>query len=839
MTALQVDAVLACVKIICSGVSTLPLNVFEHQVKDGRNAKRKAFDHPLFSILRGAPNPEMTSHTFRIVEQCHALLWGNAYAEIQRNNAAEPVAFWPRNPARTRPVRLTCDARIEGTLYPRGTLIYHTSETIGDEPSFQDDQQNRMAPERIILAEDMLHVVGLSLDGRLGQSTVYLARQIMGLALGSEKYAAKFFGNGAIPQGVLTTPGTLEPKAVETLKRSWAEAYGGENTHKTAILEQGLDYKQIGVEPEKTQLLETRHFQRAAIASIFQVPLHMLGEKEAAKSSVEQTSIEFYNYCLSPWLDSWEQEFKRKLFPPEKKAVASFFVKFDIQRLLYPDAASRSKFYTDGKNTGWLNSNDIREMEDLNPIEDGSGDVYWMPVNMQDAANPLTAPHIGGKQNMATPGISPEKPQGGAPQNLDKLLPKAIPQAAPAKRSIDASAPEQEVVNGIWTVSLYKDDSTWHVLIFGNGEIAHVYHGPDEDMARKVYAQYGSMSADAVGTVMSEHLSGDKQALVKKAGTRSLDGLVTRYMRVYYPLFKDAAGRVKTRKEVDETIFNRCFKPALRGMIEALSLELADSSDTVVAAEKFDEQADAFLEGMRFNLQGVSAGDSDAYAMRETRRAAETFADIVARRYAPGEGTGKPFYVGRHGTTDDDVQGKWTGWDDLGLNQQGVAEAEATAETLKGLGIKLVVSSALPRSIETARVYATALGVPLETDADLNALDLGIFAGMNEEANAARLELYIKSPDTVIPDGESISAYTARVNGAIDRWEGKNDQLGPILVVTHSSGIATYLGKLEHGDDKEDLENCSEKLTPAGVVEIEDGGEVEVITGTLQHGDAA
>ena len=93
-----------------------------------------------------------------------------------------------------------------------------------------DGDPMKVGQRRLILAEDMLHVPGLSLDGRVGQSVVYLARQIIGLSLATEKYGAKFFGNGARPAGILTLPNKLEDKAIENLRRSWAEAHGGENS---------------------------------------------------------------------------------------------------------------------------------------------------------------------------------------------------------------------------------------------------------------------------------------------------------------------------------------------------------------------------------------------------------------------------------------------------------------------------------------------------------------------------------------------------------------------------------------------------------------------------------
>lgn len=763
MTALQTDAVLACVKIICNGVSSLPLHVFERQVRDGRDAKRKAVDHDLYDMLRLRPNPEMTSHTFRSVMQCHMLLWGNGYAEIQRDLGARPVALWPRNPARTRPVRTTHDMRIQGTLFPKGTLVYHTSETMGDEISSVDDSANRIAVERIVLAEDMLHVPGLSLDGRLGQSTVYLSRQIIGLALASEKYGAKFFGNGAVPRGVIELPGVLPPVQLEAFKRSWAEAHGGENQGKTAVLEKGVKFTPIGVDPEKSQLLATRDHQRSAIASIFNVPGHMIGMKEASKSTTEQTAIEFLTYCLNPWLDAWEQELKVKLFPTESARNAAFYAKYDVNRLLYPDASSRSKYYQNGKQWGYLSTNDIREMEDLNPVEDGSGDIYWMGTNMQDAAHPITAPHMSGGE---FPGVEksqqPELPTGGAPQN--------------PKTPVKGFAGDQE----------------------------------------------------------------EKTKRVKRTA------LVARYAKAFYPLFRDAAGRILKRDDIDKTRFERTFRATLVSMVESLSEELVEQGERALGSQEFKAQIGLYLEGMRFNLQGVKPELDETYAANEVRRAAETFAGMVEERYNPDHARQpraedgkfhdgkKPFFIGRHGTTDDDVNKQWSGWLPTKLNEKGVAEIKANAERLKGLGISRIVSSTLPRALQTAQMYATALGIAVELEPKLNALDLGVFAGKLEDES--KLAPYIKEPDVPIPGGESINGYVSEVIGAINDLRDQNEESGPILALSHSSAIATYLEDLN--SEKFDLETHDGLLSPAGMVKVE-GKKVTVVFGKLGKGDAA
>jgi hypothetical protein len=123
---------------------------------------------------------------------------------------------------------------------------------------------------------------------------------------------------------------------------------------------------------------------------------------------------------LNPWLHSLEQEFARKLFPKVGRTANKFFAHFDVRKLMYPDADSRAKFYASGKQWGYLNSNDIRELEDMNPITDGSGDLYWAPVNMQPADMPAT----GGPAAEAFLKLKAKnQPKSGLPEQLPESKP--------------------------------------------------------------------------------------------------------------------------------------------------------------------------------------------------------------------------------------------------------------------------------------------------------------------------------------------------------------------------------------------------------------------------------
>lgn len=397
MTALQVSTVFACVQLISGAMGFLDLQVTElEKAKDGRMNRRVAYDHDLYDILENEPNEEMTSFTFRKTLQCHALLWGNSYAEIQRDRHNGIVAIWPRNPSRTRAYRISQKMAVNGELVPAGGLVYKTSEGLETASFDPEAPPYGDGPERVILKEDMIHVPGLALDGRVGQSVIHLARQVVGLSLAAEKFGAKFFGNGAKAGGILKHPATLTPVARETLKRSWMEAQGGENAHRTAVLENGIDWQDISIKPNEGQFLETRQFQKSELCSIFLVPPHMIGDTEKTnRANVEQIGLEFVTFTLSPHIKAWEQELKRKLFPKAGRSAGKFYAHFDTRPLTMPDAQTRQTFYNSGKQWGWLSTNDIHHFEHLNPIDEPWADGYWIPINMQDAETAFGEPAQG------------------------------------------------------------------------------------------------------------------------------------------------------------------------------------------------------------------------------------------------------------------------------------------------------------------------------------------------------------------------------------------------------------------------------------------------------------
>jgi HK97 family phage portal protein len=234
---------------------------------------------------------------------------------------------------------------------------------------------------------DVLHIPGLGFDGLVGYSPIAMAKNAIGMGLACDEYGASFYQNGAQPGGVLEHPGVVkDPKRV---RDSWNAIYQGSgNAHRIAVLEEGMKFQAVGIPPEQAQFLETRKFQINEIARIFRVPPHMVGDLEKSSfSNIEQQSLEFVKYTLDPWVVRWEQAIQKALFLPSEKR--SYFTKFNVDGLLRGDYQSRMNGYSVGRQNGWLSSNDIREMEDMNriPVEQG-GDLYLINGNMtklQDA----------------------------------------------------------------------------------------------------------------------------------------------------------------------------------------------------------------------------------------------------------------------------------------------------------------------------------------------------------------------------------------------------------------------------------------------------------------------
>jgi HK97 family phage portal protein len=371
-TALNMVTVHACVELIGGTLGSAPLVTYQRS----GTARSRAYDHPSYNRLHDRPNPEVSAAVLYEMLQAHALLWGRAYAEIEFDQAGRFLALWPLLPGRTY-------ARRRG-----GVKEYVTTLPNGQQVALPADK--------------VLHIRGLSLRMLDADDPIHRAREAIGLGLAAEESAARFFANGQQSTGVLTHPQELEPETRDALREQWQEMHSGlENAHRVAILEEGMDWKKIGVDPGAAQLLESRQFSVKEIARFFRVPPHMVGDSEGSTSwgtGIEQQTIGFLTYTMLRWFTRWQQEINHQLFSERERG--RFFTEFLLAGLARGDQKSRAEFLEIQRRNGVINADEWREFENMNPQAGGQGRTYWMPVNMMPADQVLDP---GGEDAPPTP----------------------------------------------------------------------------------------------------------------------------------------------------------------------------------------------------------------------------------------------------------------------------------------------------------------------------------------------------------------------------------------------------------------------------------------------------
>jgi HK97 family phage portal protein len=363
-SAMQIAAYFACIRVISDAVGTLPLNVYE-RMPDG--SEQVCWNHPLQRVLHTQPNPEVTAADARQCMQSHILLTGNAYAEIVPTNGGLPNLY-VRSPFTTIPYRNN-----------EGELIYK----VHDDPN---------GAQRIVMAENMLHVKGMGIDSLVGLSPVkYYAREIIGTEISAQSYSANWFKNSATPSGYLSAPSAnMKPAQKLTALNSWMQAHGRGNSHTPAVLEQGWKWESTGVNPEESQLIQLRQMNRSQIGAIFGVPEHMIGGGEGAdaKATIEQKALEFLTFTLKPWLKRWEQAINMKLFPTVGRNANRYFCKFDTHELEQPDFKTKIQGLQMARYAGLVTAQEGRKELGFNPYtteqlnSQNPADRLLQPVNM-------------------------------------------------------------------------------------------------------------------------------------------------------------------------------------------------------------------------------------------------------------------------------------------------------------------------------------------------------------------------------------------------------------------------------------------------------------------------
>lgn len=358
-TAMRISAVFGCVRIISETLGSLPLITYR-RLDDG--GKERAPKHWAYDLLHHRPNAWQTTIEFIEMMTAHCVLRGNAYAYIDWANGGLVEQLVPLHPDRVRIDDL-----------PNGRMLYRYQNPV------------TKVEERYV-EDEIFHLRGLSLDGRLGLSVIGYQRETMGLTLAAQEYGSRFFANDATPRLVLKHGTHFEDKgARDRFRSAWREQQiGGSGT---AVLEDGMDIKTLGISNEDAQFLETRKYQVADVARIFRVPLVLLQETEKSTSwgtGIEQFMLAAVIHCFRPWAVRWEQAIGRDFLDATGgDDSGEYFAEFLLSGLLRGDQKSRYEAYASGISAGWLVRNEARIFENLNPLPG-----LWAPLSPLNMGQP-------------------------------------------------------------------------------------------------------------------------------------------------------------------------------------------------------------------------------------------------------------------------------------------------------------------------------------------------------------------------------------------------------------------------------------------------------------------
>ena len=351
-SALEVPAVLSCVRVISEGVAQVPFKVYR-QVGD---KIMPAAEHPLYRVLHRKPNGWMTSFELRETMTIHCVMTGDAYAFINRvrGEVRELIPFPPG--------AVNCKQKDDYSLEYQITAPSGKTMTVPQEAVW--------------------HWRGPSWDAVSGLDVVKMAREAIGLAMSAEESQARMQKNGAAISGTYSVEGTLSQAQYKDL-RAWLdkEFDGVANMGKTKLLDRNAKFHPQSMTGIDAQLLETRKHQIEEICRAFRVMPIMAGysDKAATYASAEQMFLAHVVHTLSPWYERIEQSAECHLLT-DAEVEAGYFVKFNAAGLMRGSHKDRSEYFAKALGSGgspaWMTADEVRALEELNPM---GGDAAMLP----------------------------------------------------------------------------------------------------------------------------------------------------------------------------------------------------------------------------------------------------------------------------------------------------------------------------------------------------------------------------------------------------------------------------------------------------------------------------
>lgn len=357
---MRLSAVYAATNMISNSVALLPMKIITEE-----GGRKREVKHPLDKVLNLKPNEKYNHFNFFKLLIESAILKGNGYAYIERDENLNVVSL-----------QLIDADFVTPSIQADGTVKYIV---------------NGMS--QAIDAINMIHIY-MHIDNTYrGVSVIKYADMALHGAHAAENHSENFFKSGAGLMGVLKASAPLTNEQKRQVAESWQMSIANTKGGGVAILPQGLDFQSIAISPEDSQLLETRKYNVVEIARFFNIsPVKLFDFSNVSYSTLEQTSLSYLQDTILPYTQCLEDEFNLKLFKPSE--VGRFKVDFDYTVMVQTDKKTEAEYYTKLLTNGVVTINDVRSKLGFEPSQEEGSDKHWMQISYATIENIASGAYI-------------------------------------------------------------------------------------------------------------------------------------------------------------------------------------------------------------------------------------------------------------------------------------------------------------------------------------------------------------------------------------------------------------------------------------------------------------
>ena len=369
--ALSISSVASATELITATIARLPVKLY----KQGEKGEYVSIEDSRTFLLNNEPNHLQTAITLKKRIILDYLLHGNSYVypEWQRNELLAIHHIPARNVSVEKYVNKNLPFVVNGVI-----------KVTGADATMVD-----------FMPDDLMIILKNSDDGLQSMGVLDLNSELLNLALNQQEYSSSLLENGSLPMAILTTPSKLSDKAMERITKSWRSAYQGKkNAGKTVVLEEGMDYKPVSLNPNELDLSTSKNSTLSDIARIFGIPESMLNADANKYNSNEQNNLHFLQYTLEPVITAFESSLNKSLLLEEEKKKGYSF-KFDRDSILATTESEKFSTTIQAMKGGLLSVNEARGRHNMKQISDdymmwSLGNIFY---NKDDSK--MTIPNMG------------------------------------------------------------------------------------------------------------------------------------------------------------------------------------------------------------------------------------------------------------------------------------------------------------------------------------------------------------------------------------------------------------------------------------------------------------